>query len=148
MPIAPSTYFDHLAERADPALLSDRAKRDTLLLAEIKRMYKAHFEVYGAQQFRHQLYRKDFSVARCTVARLVRANGIEETFRGKTLRTSFSDEAPPCPRDPANRQCQAAAPNRLWVSDLIWRVWSYFPESQVIPLGLKMLTALRPSARW
>jgi MoxR-like ATPase len=28
LPIAPSTYYDHLAKRADPDLRSDRARRD------------------------------------------------------------------------------------------------------------------------
>lgn len=31
LPIAPSTYYDHLAKRADPALQSDRARRDEAL---------------------------------------------------------------------------------------------------------------------
>ena len=57
LPIAPSTYFDHQAKRADPDLLSDRAKRDALLLPEIRRVHKAHFEVYGAQKVWRQLAR-------------------------------------------------------------------------------------------
>jgi len=77
LPIAPSTYFDHQAKRADPNLLSDRAKRDALLLPDIKRVHKAHFEVYGMQKVWRQLGREGFSVARCNVARLMRANGIE-----------------------------------------------------------------------
>jgi transposase InsO family protein len=117
LPIAPSTYFDHQAKRADSGLLSVRAKRDALLLPEIKRVNKAHFEVYGAQKLWRQLGREGFSVARCTVARLIRANGIEGAVRGKPLRTTFSDKAAPCPRDHVNREFQAAAPNRLWVSD-------------------------------
>ena len=108
LPIAPSTYFDHQAERADPDLLSDRAKRDALLLPEIRRVHKAHFEVYGAQKLWRQLGREGFSVARCTVARLMRANGIEGAVRGKPLRTTFSDKAAPCPRDHVNREFQAA----------------------------------------
>jgi putative transposase len=35
LPIAPSTYFDHQAKRADPDLLADRPLRDALLLPEI-----------------------------------------------------------------------------------------------------------------
>jgi len=31
LPIAPSTYYDHLAKRADPARLSVRARRDAAL---------------------------------------------------------------------------------------------------------------------
>ena len=31
LPIAPSTYYDHLAKRADPSRLSDRARQDEAL---------------------------------------------------------------------------------------------------------------------
>ena len=127
LPIAPSTYFDHQAKRADPDLLSDRAKRDALLLPEIKRVHKAHFEVYGVQKLWRQLGREGFSVARCTVARLMRANGIEGAVRGKPLRTTFSDKGAPCPKDHVNREFEAAAPNRLWVSDFTYvSTWTGF----------------------
>ena len=128
LPIAPSTYFDHQAKRADPDFLSDRAKRDALLLPEIKRVHKAHFEVRGAQKLWRQLGREGFSVARCTVARLMRANGIEGAVRGRPLRTTFSDKAAPCPRDHVNQEFQASVPNPLWVSDFIGHAWSYFPS--------------------
>ena len=39
LPIAPSTYYDHLAKRADPARLSDRAKRDEALRPEIRAVF-------------------------------------------------------------------------------------------------------------
>ena len=39
LPIAPSTYYDHLAKRADPARLSDRARRDAFLRPEIERVF-------------------------------------------------------------------------------------------------------------
>ena len=135
LPIAPSTYFDHQAKRADPDLLSDRAKRDALLLPEIRRVHKAHFEVYGVQKVWRQLGREGFSAARCTVARLMRANGIEGAVRGKPLRTTFSDKAAPCPKDHVNRAFQASAPNRLWVSDFGVFVWSHFPSRQAFRLA-------------
>lgn len=47
------------------------AKRDALLLPEIRRVHKAHVEVYGAQRVWRQLGREGFSVARCTVARRI-----------------------------------------------------------------------------
>jgi putative transposase len=120
LPIAPSTYFDHQAKRADPGLLSARAKRDALLLPEIKRVHKAHVEVYGVQKLWRQLGREGFSVARCTVARLMHANGITGAVLGKPLRTTFSDKGAPCPKDNVNREFQASAPNRLWVSDFTY----------------------------
>ena len=38
LPIAPSNFQDHLAKRANPDLLSDRAKRDMALRPEIARV--------------------------------------------------------------------------------------------------------------
>jgi len=71
--------------------------------------------------------REGFSVARCTVARLMRANGIAGAVRGKPLRTTFSDKAAPCPKDHVNREFQASAPNRLWVSDFTYvSTWNGF----------------------
>jgi putative transposase len=135
LPIAPSTYFDHQAKRADPDLLSDRAKRDALLLPEIRRVHKEHFEVYGAQKVWRQLGREGFSTARCTVERLMRAHGIEGAVRGKPLRTTFSDKGAPGPKDHVNREFQASAPNRLWVSDFSMIVWSHFPSRQAFRLA-------------
>ena len=37
LPIAPSTYYDHLAKRADPSRLSDRARQDEALRPEIRK---------------------------------------------------------------------------------------------------------------
>jgi hypothetical protein len=49
--------------------------------------------------------------------------------------TTFSDKAAPCPRDHVNREFQAAAPNRLWVSDFSMFVWSHFPSRQAFRLA-------------
>jgi transposase InsO family protein len=123
------------AKRADPGLLSARAERDALLLPDIKRVHKAHFEVYGVQKLWRQLGREGFSVARCTVARLMRANGLQGAVRGKPLRMTFSDKAAPCPRNHVNRAFQASAPNRLWISDFTGHVWSHFPSRQAFRLA-------------
>ena len=40
LPIAPSTFYDNLAKRADPERLSDRAKRDAELRPEIQRVFE------------------------------------------------------------------------------------------------------------
>ena len=38
LPIAPATFYDHQAKRADPSRLSDRAVRDAQLKPEIERV--------------------------------------------------------------------------------------------------------------
>ena len=117
LPIAPSTYHDHVAKRTDPSGLSARARRDAELRPEIKRVFEENFSVYGARKVWRQLQREGFEVARCTVARLMKAMGLEGATRGKTVRTTVSDKAAHCPLDHVNRRFQAPAPNRLWVSD-------------------------------
>jgi putative transposase len=127
LPIAPSTYFDHVAKRADPEKLSFRAKRDAVLQPEIDRVFKENFRVYGVRKVWRQLRRERFDVARCTVARLMRAMGLEGVIRGKPIRTTFSDKAAPCPLDHVNRQFHAPRPNVLWVSDFTYvSTWAGF----------------------
>ena len=129
LPIAPSTYHDHLAKRADPARLPERVKRDTMLKPEVSRVFKANYEVYGARKVWLQLGREGVSVARCTVARLMKDMGLQGVIRGKPMRTTFADKAVPCPRDHVNRQFFAPRPNFLWVSDFTyvstWRGFVY-----------------------
>ena len=127
LPIAPSTYFDHVAKRADPEKLSFRAKRDAVMQPEIDRVFKENFRVYGVRKVWRQLRRERFDVARCTVARLMRVMGLEGVIRGKPIRTTFSNKAAPCPLDHVNRQFHAPRPNVLWVSDFTYvSTWAGF----------------------
>ena len=129
LPIAPSTYHVHRARRNDPSRLSDRARSDAELRIEIARIHAENFGVYGARKVWRQLRREGFEVARCTVERLMRAMGLQGAVRGKRIRTTVPDPAQPCPRDKVNREFQAPAPNRLWVSDFTyvatWRGFIY-----------------------
>ncbi len=127
LPIAPSTYHDHLAKRADPCRLSDRAKRDAELRPEIERIHAENFGVYGVRKVWHQMRREGFDVARCTVARLMKDMGIEGVVRGKKVRTTIPDKAVPCPLDRVNRQFRVPAPDMLWVSDFTYvATWQGF----------------------
>jgi putative transposase len=127
LPIAPSTYHEHAARRADPAKLSARAKRDVALRAEIRRVFAANFEVYGVRKVWRQLQREGSDVARCTVERLMRSMGLCGAVRGKPVRTTVSDKAAPCPLDHVKRQFQAPRPNVLWVSDFTYvATWQGF----------------------
>jgi len=104
LPIAPSTYHAHVGKRVDPSRLSARARRDAALKDEVQRVFEANFRVYGVRKVWRQLQREGFDVARCTVARLMRAIGLEGVIRGRTVRTTVSDKAAPCPLDHVNRR--------------------------------------------
>jgi len=120
LPIAPSTWYAHLAKRADPARLSARAKRDGALMLEIRRVFGENFGVYGVRKVWRQLDREGYDVARCTVARLMQTLGLHGVIRGKSVRTTISDKAAPCPLDRVNRQFKAEHPNALWLSDFTY----------------------------
>jgi len=120
LPIAPSTYHAHIAKRVDPSKLSERARRDLALRISIRRVFAENFQVYGVRKVWLQLKGEGVEVARCTVARLMRAMGLHGVIRGKPVRTTISDKAAPCPLDRVNRQFKAPAPNRLWLADFTY----------------------------
>ena len=127
LPIAPSTYYAHLAIRADPSKASARQQRDAALRPEIQRIWDANFKVYGVRKAWHQLRREGFDVARCTVARLMTQIGLRGAVRGKVIKTTQGDMSAPCPQDKVNRQFRAPAPNVLWVSDFTYvSTWAGF----------------------
>ena len=127
LPIAPSTYHKHAAQRRDPLRLSARARRDLVLKPEIARVFAENFVVYGVRKVWRQMTREGFEIARCTVERLMRDMGLQGVIRGKPVRTTIGDKTAPCPRDHVNRQFHAPAPNRLWVSDFTYvSTWAGF----------------------
>ena len=127
LPIAQSTFYAHVAIAQNPDLASDRAKRDMDLSPEIKRVWEENNEVYGIRKVWHQMQREKFTIARCTVARLMKRQSIHGVIRGKVKKTTVPDKSQPCPKDKVNRKFRAPAPNMLWVSDFTYvSTWQGF----------------------
>lgn len=90
-------------------------------------MFDQNFKVYGARKVWRQLVREGHDVARCTVERLMKRQGLQGAIRGKPVKTTIGDKAVPCPLDRVNRQFGAPAPNRLWLSDFTYvATWAEF----------------------
>lgn len=124
--IAPSTYYRHQQHRQHPVLRSQRARRDDLLKAEIQRVYDEHHSVYGVRKVWRQLLRDGISVARGTVARLMKAMGLAGVRRGKKVRTTLSRKETAA-GDRVNRQFVAERPDQLWVADFTYvSTWQGF----------------------
>ena len=66
LPIAPSTYYEHAARRADPDRRPARERRDAELCQEIGRVFAANFGVYGVRKVWRQRQREEIAVARCS----------------------------------------------------------------------------------
>ena len=89
-------------------------------MPQIEQVWQANMKVYGADKVWRQLARQGTSVARCTVERLMRRQGLHGVRRGKVVRTTVSDSKAVCPRDKVDRQFRAERPNQLWVSDITY----------------------------
>ncbi len=129
LPIAPSTYYAHKACEANPRLRSCRAKRDAWLTVQIRRVRAENFDVYGARKVWRQLHREGIVVARCTVARLMRAIVLQGAVRGRAFTMTTRGDGAARPSDLVNREFVATRPNELWVADLTyvatWRGFVY-----------------------
>jgi transposase InsO family protein len=126
---APSAYRRHAARQRNPALISQRAQRDAELVPQVRRVWNANMQVYGADKVWKQMNREGIRVARCTVERLMGKMGLRGATRGKSVRTTVPDANAPCPLDRVNRHFKADRPNQLWVSDFTyvstWQGWLY-----------------------
>ena len=111
--VAPSGYRRRAALQRDPHRRCARARRDEALAPEIERVWQSNQQVYGADKVWKQLAREGTSVARCTVERLMRRQGLRGVTRGKVVRTTVSDSKVSCPLDRVNRQFRAERPNQL-----------------------------------
>jgi transposase InsO family protein len=129
LPIAPSTYYAHKAREAQPGRRPAREQRDEMLSLEIRRVWEESFRAYGVRKVWRQLLREGWAVARCTVARLMRALGLQGVVRGRTTRTTVPAPASERPADRVQRDFDAPRPNALWVADLTyvatWRGFVY-----------------------
>jgi putative transposase len=122
--IAPSTYYEHVHR-----LPTGRDRRDAMLINEIRRVHAANYGVYGARKVWLVLNREGVAVARCTIERLMRQEGLAGAVRGKVKRTTIADPAGPRARDLVRRDFAPLAPDRLWVADITyvstWSGWGY-----------------------
>ena len=98
-------------------------------MTDIERVWQANLQVYGADKVWRQLQREGVTVARCTVERLMRRQGLRGVRRGKTVRTTIPAPQAACPQDRVQRQFKADRPNPLRVSDFTcvstWQGWLY-----------------------
>jgi putative transposase len=121
--IAPSTYY---AARTRPR--SARQARDEELTAMIVEVFwdrKKGRGISGARKIWRLLKRNGVIVARCTVERLMRQQGLRGIRRGKQVVTTRPDTSAPRPPDLVDRCFRASRPNELWVVDFTYvPTWS------------------------
>jgi putative transposase len=115
MQIAPSTYY---AAKARPP--SARTVADRHRLAVIRQVHADNYGVYGVRKMHAELNRRGNRIARCTVHRLMRADGLRGISRVKGPRTTVPGSGPDTRPDLLDRNFVAPAPDRVWVADITY----------------------------
>jgi putative transposase len=115
LPIAPATYY--AAKSRAP---SARTIRDEELLVLIRKVHAENYGVYGVRKVHGELKRQGHAVARCTVERLMRREGLRGIPRVKSPRTTIPGGETERPLDLVDRQFTASAPDQLWVADITY----------------------------
>lgn len=113
-----STYY---ASRKRDTAPCGRSVREKELVPDIRRVWEESGERYGARKVWRQLRREGIAVARCTVERLMRAEGLRGVVpvRGRP-RTTVPGDPALRPIDLVDRDFRAPCPNQLWVTDLTY----------------------------
>ncbi|GAB4100827.1 IS3 family transposase [Sinomonas halotolerans] len=123
MPIAPSGYY---AFKKRPA--SARAVSDAELVVQIERVFwdrRLGRGLSGARKVWRLLHREGIPVARCTVERLMRQQGLRGVRRGRQFVTTRPDDIATRAPDHVKREFHAERPNELWVVDFTYvPTWS------------------------
>jgi putative transposase len=115
---AVSTYYAVKKRIVSPP---DRVLRDAELIGLIRAAWEDSRRLYGARKIWKQLRRQGVAVARCTVERLMRAEGMSGVVAKRVRpRTTVSGDPAARPRDLVERDFRAPAPNQLWVTDITY----------------------------
>ena len=121
-PIAPRTFHAWLSRAP-----SKRDLWDVVITQVLAGYYepdehgrRAPESLYGSVKMWAHLNRQGIKVAKCTVERLMRANGWEGVRRVKKVRTTVADPAHDRAPDLVKRRFRAPAPCRLLVADFTY----------------------------
>jgi putative transposase len=113
--IAPSSYY---AAKTRPP--SARAISDGQRLEVIRKVHQENYGVYGVRKMHAELNRRGHQIARCTVHRLMRTEGLRGISRAKGPRTTIPGTGPDSRPDLLDRDFRSPAPNRVWVADITY----------------------------
>lgn len=111
--VAASTYY--AAKNRAP---SARAVREAELVPQLVAIHAENYGVYGVRKLWKAANRAGISIGRDQTARMMRIAGIQGVQRRTKVRTTRPDDSAPRHPDLVKRRFSAAAPNRLWVTDL------------------------------
>lgn len=116
----------HAAKTRPP---SARSISDAAHAIEIRRVWTANYSCYGPRRVYKKLRKEGYTVARCTVTRVMADLGLRGVQRGRKQFTTIPDDSAARPADLVDRHFVAERPNQLWLADITyvstWQGWLY-----------------------
>jgi transposase InsO family protein len=122
VPIAPRTYWARRSRPPSRRALWDAAVTEVLagIYEPDERGRRPPESLYGSLKTWEHLRRQGIPVARCTVERLMRANGWRGVTRARTVKTTIADPAASRAPDLVRRNFTASRPGQLHVADFTY----------------------------
>jgi phage baseplate assembly protein W len=120
LPIASSTYYRQLDLVQNPEKRSKRDLHDQHYAEQIKLIWQESHGRYGIRKVWQQLKQEGYSIARCTVTRLMKQLEIQGVWRGKNKRTTHHDD-------------QQKRADDLVKRDLLNHIWTAKGERVMMP---------------
>ena len=99
---------------------SRRSREDRRLLLEIRAIHRQSRRRYGSPRVHHELRGRGFRCGRHRVARLMRDDGLEGTFRRRFRVTTDSKHRWPVASNRLARQFEVSRPDTVWAGDITY----------------------------
>jgi putative transposase len=91
---------------------------------KIHQIHTVNYGVYGVRKVHAELHQNGQRVARCTVERLMKREGLRGIRRAQGPRTTIPGPLADRPADLVDRRFAATAPDCLWVADITY-IWTF-----------------------
>lgn len=123
--VSPSGYHAYCQRPPSP-----RALEDQLIVQQLRLLRTRTRRAYGSPRMRRALVKRGHACGRHRIARLMRENDLAARRKKRFRCTTDSNHRFPIAPNLLQRHFRAAAPNRVWVSDVtyVWtrEGWLYF----------------------
>ena len=102
---------------------SQRSRGDRRLLIEIRAIHRQSRRTYGSPRMYRELRERKYRCGRHRVARLMRQDGLEGTYRRKFRVTTDSKHKWPVAPNRLERRFEVATPDTVWAGDITY-IWT------------------------
>jgi putative transposase len=127
---------------------SERTRSDAQLAVQVTAVHERSRKTYGSPRVHAELRARGVHVGRKRVERLMKRNGLEARRKRRFRKTTDSKHMNPIAPNVVAREFEAAAPNRVWVTDVtaVWTLEGWLYLAAILDLYSRRVVAWATSA--